>query len=171
MAPPPHVQINYHYANGETCRHIHNHAQDTSCNQTMIRNHLSFITWHQYLSTCINNFLSQLNMIDGRSSSSIHRETISWSSESCGFDPRLGLRNRFSKNRAWQTFINHFKISPSSHISKVYISLANSICQCNYHMTIQQSKTKYACAIYIWHVERVGIFICNNSSWNLWNSC
>ena len=47
-------------------------------------------------------------MIDERSSSSILRKTIShWSSEGCGFDPRLELRNGFSEDRAWRSFIHH----------------------------------------------------------------
>ena len=29
------------------------------------------------------------------------------SSEGCGFDPRLGLKNRFSEDRAWRSFICH----------------------------------------------------------------
>ena len=33
-----------------------------------------------------------------------------WSSEGGGFDPRLGLRNRFSEDRAGRTFIYHLKI-------------------------------------------------------------
>ena len=32
------------------------------------------------------------------------------SSKGCGYDPRLGLRNRFSENRAWRSFIYHLAI-------------------------------------------------------------
>ena len=79
-------------------------------------------------------------MIDERSSSSILWKKISepqteiqpatfwWpvrashqSSEGCRFDPRLGLRNHFSEDRAWRTFIYHLKISPSSHPSKIFL--------------------------------------------------
>ena len=45
------------------------------------------------------------------------------SSSGCGLDPRLGLRNRFSEDRAWRSFIDHFKISPSSRSSKILTSL------------------------------------------------
>ena len=38
------------------------------------------------------------------------------SSESCGFDPRMGLRNHFS-DRTWRSFIYHLKRSPNSHNS------------------------------------------------------
>ena len=30
-------------------------------------------------------------------------------SEGCEFDPHLGLRNRFSEDRAWRTFIYHWR--------------------------------------------------------------
>ena len=33
------------------------------------------------------------------------------SSEGCGFDPHLGLRNRFSEDRAWRSFIYHLIIN------------------------------------------------------------
>ena len=39
------------------------------------------------------------------------------SSEGCGFDPRLGLRNNFSEYRTWWSFI-YLKIYPRSHVSK-----------------------------------------------------
>ena len=44
------------------------------------------------------------------------------SSEGCGFDLRLGLRNRFLEYKAWRSFIYHLKIFPSSHISNIQIS-------------------------------------------------
>ena len=48
-----------------------------------------------------------------RCSFSVHR----WS-KGCGFDPRPGLRNRFSEYKAWRSFI-YLKIYTSSHISKI----------------------------------------------------
>ena len=39
-----------------------------------------------------------------------------WSSEACEFDLRLGLRNCFSEDRAWRTFIYHLKEN-HSHIA------------------------------------------------------
>ena len=44
--------------------------------------------------------------------------TIELPRHRCGFDPRLGLRNHLSENRAWRSFIYHLKISLSSHTSK-----------------------------------------------------
>ena len=39
------------------------------------------------------------------------------SSEGCGFDPRIELRNRFSEDRAWRTFI-YQKLLPLHFISE-----------------------------------------------------
>ena len=45
-------------------------------------------------------------------------------SEGCGFDFRLGLRNRYSKVRAWPTFINRLRYL-QAHTSTTYIGTFN----------------------------------------------
>ena len=40
-----------------------------------------------------------------------------WSSEGCGFNLRLGLRNRFSEDRAWRLFIYYLLFSHYSPFS------------------------------------------------------
>ena len=47
-------------------------------------------------------------------------------SESCRFDPRLGLRNRFSDVRVWRTFIYHSFMKEVPHQNKS-VSLPNKV--------------------------------------------
>ena len=46
-----------------------------------------------------------------------------WSSGGCAFDPRLGLRNGFSEDRAWRTFISHSKYLQAPTIQNIYLNL------------------------------------------------
>ena len=63
---------------------------------------LLWLTLRQHMSrTC--TFARHLSL-----GSSMVRES-QWSSEGCGFDPRLGLRNRFSEIRVWRTFNDHLR--------------------------------------------------------------
>ena len=50
-------------------------------------------------------------------SSMVRESHRSW--EGWGFDPRLGLRNRFSEDRAWRSFIYRLLIFPSSDTSNI----------------------------------------------------
>ena len=62
---------------------------------------------------------SEKRFLSPRRGSNQQPSDVGWSP----FDPGLALRNLFPEDRAWRTFICHLKISPSSHISKVYVSL------------------------------------------------
>ena len=44
------------------------------------------------------------------------------SSDGCGFNPRLGLRNRFSEVWAWQTSNGHPRMSPNSHMQNISLT-------------------------------------------------
>ena len=55
-----------------------------------------------------------------------HWTTKIQKSDGCGFDPRLGLRNRFSEDKAWRTFIYHWRYLQASTFPN-YISSKNII--------------------------------------------
>ena len=69
-------------------------------------------TWHHYRHTVAASWTARMSNLHqsspSESCSSMVRASHQ-SSEGCGFDPRLGLRNRFSEVRVWRTFIGHLR--------------------------------------------------------------